>query len=89
MTDDLDKTRKRLIFRSWHRGTREMDLLMGRFADAHVREMDEEALDEYEAVLAQSDPDLYNWLSGRERTPEDARSSVMSQLLTHYKVKES
>lgn len=61
--------RKRLIFRAWHRGTREADLLLGRFAEAHVPGFDPAQLDAFEALLTQSDPDIYDWVTGRQAAP--------------------
>ena len=80
---EIENTRKRLIFRSWHRGTKEMDLMMGRFADAHVPTFTEEDLNQYEEILSYSDPDLYNWISGREETPANLVSPVMEKLLNY------
>ena len=67
--DRLEATRKRLKFRSWHRGTREMDLLMGRFADAVLGSCDETLLTAYEALLEENDPDIYDWVCGRLTPP--------------------
>ena len=62
--EKLDKLRKQLIFRSWHRGTREMDILLGSFADEHVPKMDEEQLTEFQSILEISDPEpAYSSLS--------------------------
>jgi antitoxin CptB len=55
---------KRLSIRSWRRGTREMDLILGRFADGALPALDDAALDDYEALLEVSDPDLYAWVAG-------------------------
>lgn len=60
---------KRLRMRSWHRGIKEMDLILGRWADAHLAEADEATLDAYEAVLAEADQDLYAWVSGQADPP--------------------
>ena len=60
----LDDRRKRQQYRCWHRGTREMDLILGRFADAHIALLDEQELAELERVIGASDPDLYAALSG-------------------------
>ena len=73
--DDLVRRRKRLKFRSWHRGTKEMDLLLGPFAGL---------LGQYEALLEQPEPDLYEWILGRAAPPADARSSVLDRLIAHY-----
>ena len=67
--DDVTAARKRLKFRSWHRGTREMDLLMGRFADAVLDSCDETLLTAYAALLEQNDPDIYDWVCGRGAPP--------------------
>ena len=64
MSDALDKLaerRKRAIYRAGHRGTKEMDLILGRFANAHVGDMDEGELDLFEQLLALPDPDLNRW----------------------------
>ena len=82
--EDTENKRKRLVFRSWHRGTREMDLIMGTFADQHMDDFTEGELAQYEAVLENPDPDLYNWVSGREETPETELSPVMQKLLDHH-----
>lgn len=81
--NDLTDRQKRLIFRSWHRGTREMDLLLGSFADAHVAGMDDAMLDLYEALLGENDPDLYNWYSRREDAPERLEGPLLSLFLRH------
>ena len=80
-SENLENRRKRLRFRSWHRGTKENDLLMGRFADAHLDGFDAEQLDLYEAILELPDPDLMGWISGREPLPAEADSPVMQLLL--------
>ena len=58
----MDKRRRRLLFRCWHRGTKEVDILLGGFADAHVETMDDSELDKLEQLLEQNDIDLYNCL---------------------------
>lgn len=80
--------RKRLKFRSWHRGTREMDLILGRFADAHIDAMTAEQLDRYAALLENSDPDIYDWLTDRAVPPPSAETDVL-QLLRRFKVHEA
>jgi antitoxin CptB len=82
-----DKRRDRLHFRSWHRGTREMDLLLGGFADAHLRGFTCEQLDCYEALLLQSDPDLYSWVTKTEPIPAEQDNDVMRLLSVFCPVK--
>ena len=81
--EELDNRRKRLIFRSWHRGTREMDLIMGSFAEAHVPGMDHGALDLYEELLHTPDPDVYDWISGQKPVPANMINPVIEKLLNH------
>jgi antitoxin CptB len=73
----------RLRFRSWHRGTREMDLLMGSFADAHLGRFTPDQILQYEALLQISDPDLYNWITGGEQVPANLNNDVMRLLCAH------
>ena len=82
--DNISIKRKRLRFRSWHRGTREMDLLLGGFADAKLDEFDEPLLDAYDEFLSNSDPDIYNWLTGQEDVPEEQKGALMDTLLGFY-----
>ena len=60
----LDDRRKRLLFRCWHRGTREMDLILGRFADAEIVGLSHDELSDLERLIEVPDPDLYAALIG-------------------------
>ena len=46
-----------------------MDHLLGKFADAHLDDLSDDLLNAYDALLEESDPDLYNWITGREQPP--------------------
>jgi antitoxin CptB len=63
-SDGLDDRRKRLLFRCWHRGTREMDLILGRFADAEIATLTDSELSDLELLIEVPDPDLYAALTG-------------------------
>lgn len=76
--------RKRLRWRSWHRGTREMDLLVGGFADAHLADLDEAQLDRFEALLQAPDPELYDWMTGRSLPPPGLDHDVL-RLMQDFK----
>jgi len=78
--DPLRIRRKRLRYRSWHRGTREADLLLGRFADAHLAGMDEAQLARFAALLDVPDPDLVDWLTGRLPRPAGHDNDVAALL---------
>lgn len=79
----INKKRKRLIFRAWHRGTREMDLILGSFADMHVPHMDEAKLDSFETFLEISDPQLYDWYLQKEAIPAELDTPLMHDYLKH------
>jgi len=70
-SEGLDPRRRRLLFRSWHRGIREADLIMGRFADAHIGELSEAELDQYEQLLEAQEQDLLSWMVGQAEVPAD------------------
>jgi antitoxin CptB len=61
----------RLRYRSWRRGTREMDLLLGPFADRHLSAMNETELAAYERLLDESDTFLMSWLTGQAEPPAE------------------
>ena len=63
-SEGLDDRRKRLLFRCWHRGTREMDLILGRFADAEIETLPDGELTQLEHLIEVPDPDLYAALTG-------------------------
>jgi antitoxin CptB len=65
----LDARRRRIKFRAWHRGMLETDLLLGRFADAELRNLLESELDDFEALLEALDRDLFAWVTGEVETP--------------------
>jgi antitoxin CptB len=68
-SDGLDERRRRLLFRSWHRGTREADLIMGRFADVHIGALTDAELDQYEHLLDALETELLAWLTGTSKVP--------------------
>jgi antitoxin CptB len=65
----LDERRRRILFRAWRRGLREMDLVMGQFADANLLAMSEAELDEFERLMEAPDPDVLSWITGDAATP--------------------
>ncbi|HEV2604139.1 MAG TPA: succinate dehydrogenase assembly factor 2 [Microvirga sp.] len=77
---DLDSRRRRVLFRSWHRGLREMDLIMGRFADAEIGTMSDADLDEFERLIEVPDRDLFRWITGEDETPSNYDTAVFKRL---------
>ena len=85
MTSSSEIRRKRLLFRSWHRGTRESDLILGPFADAHLAGFDEAQIDRYETLLDCADADIFDWVSGRTAPLPEHNHDVTRLLLTYSK----
>jgi antitoxin CptB len=83
-SDGLDDRRKRLLFRCWHRGTREMDLILGRFADAEIAVLVDDELGELERLLEIPDPDLYAALTG-DRTLDPAYAGVLFKRIKAFR----
>ncbi len=79
--DQLDERRRKLKFRAWRRGFREMDLLMGSFADAHIAGMDDDELSEFERLLSTPDWEVYAWLIGQKTVPGNYESALLSRMM--------
>ncbi|MGP8233746.1 MAG: succinate dehydrogenase assembly factor 2 [Methylovirgula sp.] len=75
-----DPRRRRALFRSWHRGMRETDLLMGRFADAEIANLSVADLADYEALLEAQDRDVLTWLTGEAEIPSSYDTPVLRKL---------
>jgi len=70
MTETAEARLKRMAMRSWRRGTKEMDLILGPWADAHLSGLAVEGLDVYDALLSENDQDLIQWVMGTAPAPE-------------------
>ena len=80
--DDVDAQRRRLRYRAWHRGTKEMDLLLGPYADAHTPAMETRELDRLEALMEEADTDLLKWAMGQETPPPSADKELLQQIVS-------
>lgn len=78
--ESIEIRRKRLKFRSWHRGIKEADILLGSFADQFLPKMSKEQLDDYENLLREADSDLVAWITGDRAAPEKYNHEVMTML---------
>src|SRR5215510_11150936 len=79
-SDGLDVRRRKLLFRSWHRGMREMDLIMGRFADATVTQLTQDELAEFEQLMEVPDRELLAWITGEADVPPDYDTALFRRL---------
>lgn len=80
-SDDLSPRRRKILYHAWHRGTRELDLLLGRFADDAIGGLTEEEIDEFEALLEVDDRELFGWILGKVPVPDTAPKAVLAKVL--------
>jgi antitoxin CptB len=79
-SEGLDPRRRRLLYHAWHRGTREMDLIMGRFADTALPTMSDEELEAFERLSDVPDDELYAWIAGGAAVPETYDTPLFRRL---------
>ncbi len=85
-SEGLDPRRRRLLFRAWHRGIREMDYIIGRFADAHLKALNDSELDTFESWLDVPDQQMFAWVNGSESAPADIDGPLFRRLCDfHHK----
>jgi antitoxin CptB len=77
---DLDPRRRRMLFRAWHRGMKEMDILMGKFADAELAGLGDVDLDAFEALMDAPDPDIFKWLTDAVPVPAEFDTPLFHKL---------
>jgi antitoxin CptB len=83
-SEGLDVRRRKLLFRAWRRGVREMDLIVGRFADARIGALDEPALDDFQALIEVPNATLYAWVIGDEAVPREFDTAVLRDLIRFH-----
>lgn len=79
----LTDRRKRARYRAWHRGTQEMDLVLGHYIDARLETLSVDDLDALETLMDEQDTDLLRWVMGQEPTPADVNGDLIQQLADH------
>ena len=80
----LDERRRRLLFRAWRRGVREMDLIVGRFADAAIDQFDTAELDQFERLIEVPNAELYAWIVGNEAIPAPQDTPILRRLIAFH-----
>ncbi len=80
---DLDPRRRRILFRAWHRGIREMDLVLGQFAEAELPGLSEVELDELEIIMAEEDNDLIKWIIGEKPVPKQYQTPMFERIAAY------
>ena len=83
-SEGLDPRRRRLLFRSWHRGIREMDMVYGRFADAQIATLNDTELDDLEKLLELRDQQVFDWVFGAQPLDPIYDTPVYRRLLAFH-----
>jgi len=83
-TEGLDARRRKALYHAWHRGMREMDLLLGNFADAAIGDLPDSELSDFETLMDVPDPDLFDWISGREDVAANYDTALFRRILDFH-----
>lgn len=82
-SSDLDPRRRKALYRSWHRGMREVDLILGSFADAEIASMNEQELELFERLMGEPDADILKWVTGEAPVPATHDTPVFENILSY------
>lgn len=85
--EDIAIRRKRLRYRAWHRGTKEMDLILGPFADANVERYGTAELDRLEKLMDEEDPPLLKWVMGQEEPPYHVDRAFLDLVIADHQAR--
>jgi antitoxin CptB len=80
-TEAMANRRRRLRYHAWHRGTKEMDLVLGPYADAHIAALPVAELDRLETLMDEEDTDLLKWVMGQETPRADVDTDLLARLI--------
>ena len=83
-SEGLDVRRRKLLFRAWRRGVREIDLIVGRFADAYIDKFDDAALADFERLIEVPNAELYAWIVGDAAVPASHDTAVLRDLIAFH-----
>ena len=87
-SEGLDVRRRKLLFRCWHRGLREVDLILGRFAESTIEHLSDADLREFESLLDVPDGELLTWLTGEADIPASYDGPLLRRLRAFQAAKE-
>lgn len=80
---DLEPRRRRILYRCWHRGIREMDLVLGQFAEDNIGDLSDADLDELEVIMAEEDNDLVKMVTGALPIPEKFQTPLFMKIVSY------
>jgi antitoxin CptB len=71
---------RKLIYRAWHRGTKELDLVLGNFAESKIHEFSQSELHDFTVILDEEDPDLYQWLINNQNPADHINADIINRI---------
>lgn len=77
---DLENRKRRLLFRAWHRGIKELDLIFGNFVEANIASFTDEDCEWFESLFEEQDHEILKWVTSGEDVPERFQGPTMSAL---------
>lgn len=83
----IEARRKRARFRAWHRGMKEMDMILGGYADAKIDQMELSDLLVFEELMDALDRDLFKWFTGEGPTPPEFNTPLFKAICEFHKIK--
>ena len=72
---------KKLLYRTWHRGCKETDILLGEFCNKYINDFDDQQLLQLYEICEVDDWDLYAWITGKTDIPEEFNNEIMSMIM--------
>ena len=82
-SDGLDNRRRQALYRAWHRGMREMDMIFGPYANTHIADMSEADLTAFETLMSEQDTDLAKWFLGQAPVPAEVDTAMFRHVRDH------
>jgi antitoxin CptB len=79
-SDGLDPRRRRILYQAWHRGIREMDLILGQFAERFIEDLSDAELDEFERLIVLPDQEVLGWITGEFAVTQEYDTSLFRRL---------
>ncbi|AHC39567.1 succinate dehydrogenase assembly factor 2 [Ehrlichia muris] len=80
--NELLVKRKKLLYRSLHRGCKEMDIILGNFASHYIHLLSSEDIDKYETIVSTNDHQLYKYIIGQDPIPQYLDNSIMKNIIS-------
>jgi antitoxin CptB len=77
---DLENRKRRLVFRAWHRGIKELDLIFGNFIEANLEDFTDEDCHWFESIFEEQDQEILEWITKDENVPEKFQGDMMDRL---------